>query len=149
MSGAHALETRCPFWEQQLAQLCVSLPADQKMRDGHNRYIMRRAMEGILAPGVQWRRDKTNFGPQITTLLREREDQRLDRFLDRWEEMVPALESYVDMEQAQAHWQALQNAAPGSVEAVLYSTVLWKIFGLGTWLLTPPRSPTAPRSAPL
>ena len=149
MSGAHALETRCPFWEQQLAQLCVSLPADQKMREGHNRYIMRRAMEGVLAPGVQWRRDKTDFGPQITTTLRERESQRLDRFLDRWEQMVPALESYVDMERAQSHWQALQNAPSGSVEAVLYSTVLWKIFSLGTWLVTPPGSPTAPRSIAL
>ena len=149
MSGAHALETRCPFWEQQLVQLCVSLPADQKMRDGHNRYIMRRAMEGVLAPAVQWRRDKTDFGPQITTTLCERESQRLDRFLDRWEQMVPALESYVDMERAQSHWQALQNAPAGSVEAVLYSTVLWKIFSLGTWLVMAPDRATAPRSAPL
>ena len=146
MSGAHALETRCPFWEQQLVQLCVSLPADQKMREGHNRYVMRRAMEGILAPGVQWRRNKTDFGPQITTVLRERETQRLDRFFGTWEQIVPALEPYIDMERAHSHWQALQNAPAGSGEAVLYSTVLWKIFSLGTWLVAPPASSTAPRS---
>ena len=148
MSGAHALETRCPFWEQQLAQLCVSLPADQKLRDGYNRYVMRRAMEGILAPGVQWRRSKTDFGPQIMTVLREREDQRLNRFFDIWEQIAPVLENYVDMERTHSHWHALQNSPADSVEAVLYSNVLWKVFSLGLWLVAQPPRSTAPLSPP-
>lgn len=150
ISGAHAIETRCPFWETQLAQLCVSLPADQKLRAGHNRYVMRRAMESTLAPKVQWRRDKTDFGPQVTTLMREREGPRLTRFFEKWESATAHIEGaglseFVDLEAARAQWQNLQDAPLGSREAALPTIVLWKIFNLGTWLANqPPRAAKRP-----
>ena len=144
ISGAHALETRCPFWERQLAQLCVSLPADQKLRDGHNRHVMRRAMQGVLAPDVQWRRDKTDFGPQVTTVLREREGARFERFFELWENAAPGLERYVDLENACAQWQNLQGAPTGSLQAALPAVVLWKIFSLGVWLAAQPPQTTPP-----
>ena len=134
MSGAHAIETRCPFWEQELAQLCLSLPADQKLRAGHNRYVMRRAMNDVLAPDVGWRRDKTDFGPQITTVLHERESAHLRAFLDRWESAADGLGDYVDLAAVREQWQQLQEAPPGSLQAALPAIVLWKVFNLGTWL---------------
>ena len=134
MSGAHALETRCPFWEAGLAQLLVSLPADQKLRHGYNRYVMRRAMQGTLAPAVQWRRDKTNFASQITTLLREREGAHLEQFLAQWKTASSNLGRYVDAEKVEAQWQLLQAAPPGSPESAVHCFTLWKVFSLGLWL---------------
>ncbi len=134
MSGAYAIETRCPFWEPKLAQLLVSLPADQKLRHGHNRYVMRRAMQGILAPAVQWRRDKTDFAPQITTMMREREGARLEQFLAQWETASSSLGRYVDAEKVAAQWQLLQAAPPGSPQSAVHSFTLWKVFSLGLWL---------------
>ena len=134
MSGAHAIETRCPFMERELAQLCVSLPADQKLRGGHNRYVMRRAMEGILAPPVQWRRDKTDFGPQVTASLREREDARIEQFFSLWETATANLDFYVDRGALEAQWQSLQTASSNSEEAALPAIVLWKALSVGLWL---------------
>ena len=153
ISGAHAIETRCPFWETQLAQLCVSLPADQKLRGGHNRYVMRRAMQDILAPPVQWRRNKTDFAPQVTTLMRESEGPRLTQFFEQWENALTHIEGadlhdFVNFEALRAQWQALQDAPLGSREAALPTIVLWKVFNLGTWLAAQPPRPTAPPPAP-
>ena len=136
MSGAHAIETRCPFWEPGLAQLCLSLPADQKLRHGHNRYVMRRAMQGTLAPGVQWRRDKTDFAPQITTMLRESEGAHLEQFLAQWQTASSSLGRYVDAERVEAQWQLLQATPSGSSESSVHSFTLWKVFSLGLWLAT-------------
>ncbi len=139
MAGAHAIETRCPFWERELAQLCLSLPADQKLRHGHNRYVMRRAMQGVLAPGVQWRRDKTDFGPQITTVLREREGETFERFFEMWEDKAAGVGDYLDLPTLRAQWQQLQAAPLGSLEAALPAIVLWQAFSLGTWLASAAR----------
>ncbi len=134
MSGAHAIETRCPFWEPNLAQLFVSLPADQKLRHGHNRYVMRRAMQGTLAPAVQWRRDKTDFAPQITAMLRESKGAHLEQFLAQWQSASSSLNRYVDAEEVEAQWRLLQATPPGSSQAAVHGFTLWKVFSLGLWL---------------
>ena len=148
VAGAHALEARFPFWEQHLAQLCVSLPADQKLRAGHNRYVMRRAMEGLLAPAVQWRRTKTDFAPQIIALLREREAARLEAFFALAEDANLGLENYLDMEQVRLLWQQLQEMPPDSPQAAAPAFVLWRAFCVGMWLAAQPPRPAAPPAAP-
>ena len=139
LSGAHAIETRCPFWERELAQLCVQLPADQKLRHGYNRYVMRRAMEGVLAPGVQWRRSKTDFSPQFMTAMQTGENARLTHFFDSWRETTPQLADYVDMEELRAVWGEFQKAAPNSRELARCAIVLWKIYSLALWLAGAPQ----------
>jgi asparagine synthase (glutamine-hydrolysing) len=56
------VEVRFPFWDRRLIEFCLSLPPQFKIRDGCTRWIMRRAMEGLLPAEVQWRRDKSNMG---------------------------------------------------------------------------------------
>ena len=74
-SGSFAIEARYPFFDRRLIEFCLSIPGDQRLRGGWTRVIMRRAMEGILPPKVQWRRDKANLGPSFVRGLFER-DQR-------------------------------------------------------------------------
>lgn len=64
-AAAQGIEPRYPFWDRRLVEFCLALPAEEKLRDGWSRHVLRRAMEGILPPAVQWRRDKLDFGPHI------------------------------------------------------------------------------------
>lgn len=130
LGGAHALEVRVPFWEQELIELCLSFPSDQKLRDGWNRWVMRRAMNGILPPGVQWRRAKTNFAPQMIFGLRSIERTRVEAWLHE----PGVLKEWIDIERAKQLWEELQGLAPESERAANIAFALWRVLALGVWL---------------
>jgi asparagine synthase (glutamine-hydrolysing) len=60
------IEVRHPFYDVRLAEFCIALPGDQKIRNGWTRWVMRNAMEGILPPRVQWRAYKSNLGSVLS-----------------------------------------------------------------------------------
>ncbi len=45
---AHSLEARVPFLDHELAELCLSMPADMKLKGGSTKAILRRAMRDRL-----------------------------------------------------------------------------------------------------
>jgi asparagine synthase (glutamine-hydrolysing) len=60
------IEPRYPFWDKRLVEFCLALPSSEKLKDGWPRLVLRRAMEGLLPPAIQWRRDKLDFAPHVT-----------------------------------------------------------------------------------
>jgi len=58
---AHSIESRLPFMDYRIVELCFSLPDDMKIRNGETKWTLRRAMDGILPPQVRDRRDKVGF----------------------------------------------------------------------------------------
>lgn len=72
------VELRYPFFDLSLVRYALSLPASEKLRDGWSRSILRRAMDGILPPKVQWRRDKIDFTSEITHGLARHHRDLLD-----------------------------------------------------------------------
>jgi asparagine synthase (glutamine-hydrolysing) len=68
-AAAFAVEPRYPFLDRRLMELCLAIPADQKLRGGWTRSLMRRAMRGILPEEVRWRPTKANLAPNFTRRL--------------------------------------------------------------------------------
>jgi asparagine synthase (glutamine-hydrolysing) len=60
-SMAFSIESRVPFLDHRLVELCLSLPTHFKIRDGWSKFIQRRASENLLPPEIAWRRDKLGF----------------------------------------------------------------------------------------
>ena len=119
-ASAFGIEMRYPFWDKRLVEFCLSLPAEQKLSQGWTRVIMRRGMEGILPPKVQWRTSKMDFTPNFKQGLLVKEKQRLEELiLDN----PKILEKYVDVEKLrQKYYQG---------EDVQF---IWKAVSLGLWL---------------
>jgi asparagine synthase (glutamine-hydrolysing) len=64
------VQRRYPFLDRRLAELCLSLPGDQKLRDGWTRSIMRRALAGVLPEVVRLRPGKADLSdPLVRGLL--------------------------------------------------------------------------------
>ena len=64
------VERRYPFLDRRLAELCLSLPGDQKLRDGWTRSIMRRALVGVVPEVVRLRPGKSDLSnPLVRGLL--------------------------------------------------------------------------------
>jgi asparagine synthase (glutamine-hydrolysing) len=68
-SMRHSIETRLPFLDYRLVELCISIRAAMKVSDGWTKYALRRAIESALPREIVWRRDKLGFqAPERTWL---------------------------------------------------------------------------------
>ena len=69
--GAGAgVEVRFPFFDVRLVELCLSIPAEQKLRRGWIKFVMRNSMNGILPEKVRWRLDKSDLSAGLYYALR-------------------------------------------------------------------------------
>lgn len=96
------IEARYPFFDRRLIEFCVSLPPDQKLSHGWDRAIMRRAMEGILPPEVQWRKVKANLSPNFQHRLLACERAKLEMVLS---DNAYPISEYIDMQALRAAYQ--------------------------------------------
>jgi asparagine synthase (glutamine-hydrolysing) len=55
------IEIRHPFFDRRLLEFCLAIPAGQKMKNGVTRYILHRAMDGIIPEEINKRSDKGNI----------------------------------------------------------------------------------------
>jgi asparagine synthase (glutamine-hydrolysing) len=66
---AHSMEARCPFLDQDVVALAASLPSRYKLLGTRTKWILRRALRGLL-PDRILRRPKQGFGAPIDQWLR-------------------------------------------------------------------------------
>ena len=58
---AFARETRLPFLDHRLVELVMTRPIELSYRDGESKWVLRRAMRGIVPDEILDRRDKVGF----------------------------------------------------------------------------------------
>jgi asparagine synthase (glutamine-hydrolysing) len=130
-AAAFATESRYPFWDHRLVELCLSLPGEQKLKGGLGRSIMRRALSEVLPVEIQRRPGKTNFVPALYNGLIAIDRQRVESLIATSDE----LDQYVDRRALESIYQRLSSVsrdyAPG---ADLLS--LWNALSLAQWLKT-------------
>lgn len=126
MAANLGLEFRDPFLDRRLIEFCLALPADQKLRQGRGRLVMRHAMAGRLPPLVQTRPGKADLNGGVARLIAERHRQRLDAML---EAAIPVLTPFVDpdaLRRLSRRWRVA--GAPRDVDLTL------RVAMLGAWL---------------
>jgi asparagine synthase (glutamine-hydrolysing) len=69
MSMATSLETRAPFLDRDVMELAFSMPGDFKIRNGERKWILKRAMAGIV-PATILNRKKEGFSIPMKNWLR-------------------------------------------------------------------------------
>jgi len=127
-SAAFGLEVRDPTADVRLLEFCLGIPDDQYARGGRDRWLIRRAMEGLLPPAVQW---NVRRGTQTADLpLRLRADRGNVDALVAEIAGSPAAREYLDVDTIVQRWSAVQGTLnPRSfIEAILLTRAL--LFGL-------------------
>jgi asparagine synthase (glutamine-hydrolysing) len=138
-SAAFEVEARYPFFDRRLMEFCLALPAEQKLGQGWNRWIQRRAMTGILPADIQWRPRKGNLSPNFYLRLMDFEKARLEEVSIRGaSELAP----FVD---ATAVREAYQNYSTASRRGYSEGIQLFATVNLALWLRS---SGLATQSAP-
>ena len=73
-SMAHSIETRLPFLDYRLVELCLSLPDHFKINRGYRKALLRKAFRGILPEKIRSRKQKLGFEiPYIDWVKNNRE----------------------------------------------------------------------------
>ena len=68
-SMAANLEVRVPFLNREMIEMAASMPPQLKLHGLKRKYVLKRALEGVLPKEVIWRR-KAGFGAPIRSWLR-------------------------------------------------------------------------------
>ncbi len=71
LSAAVGIDARHPYFDRRLMEFCLAIPAEQRLRDGWDRWIQRRAFEGWIPKEIQVRIAKSLWeGPLQRQFLR-------------------------------------------------------------------------------
>jgi asparagine synthase (glutamine-hydrolysing) len=94
-AAAFGIEPRYPFCDRRLIEFCLALPAEQKLHQGWNRVIMRRAMASNLPEKIRWRVGKAHLGSNFNRRLLDRDRGVLDDVIVKDPRVI---EDYVDVQ---------------------------------------------------
>jgi asparagine synthase (glutamine-hydrolysing) len=124
-SMAHSIEARVPFLDYRLVEFFFKLPAEQKIHQGFNKVIMRKALKGIIPEEVRTRTDKMGFvTPERVWLTHE---------LNGWVDSILSSSSfssryYFNVPEIHAAYKAFKN---GHLDL---TGLAWRWINLELWL---------------
>jgi len=125
LAAVCGVEARKPFLDRRLVEFCISLPWDQKNRDGWSKYILRGLAESILPHEVAWRRGREHLAPVFAAA-------RLERHRAEWLATLGAQrERLVEWVDAGRFDRVVKSVADGSGDEI---TQVWKLLSLSGWL---------------
>jgi len=119
-SMAHGLEVRTPFLDRRVVEFAFSLPAEEKLRRGQGKLILRRAFGDLLPMQVVSRR-KQGFEVPLRPLFLGALAPLLDDLLA--EDAVRA--AGLNWPAVQAIRERLRSRSPGSSEATLHALAVF------------------------
>ena len=92
-SAAFCVEARSPFMDKRLIEFCLSLPPQQKLKQGWTRYVMRQAMKTTLPSKIWKRPGKAGMGSSVFYGLLHHNRQEMNRIMQR---SLPLSNRYID-----------------------------------------------------
>ena len=62
-ASEYGIDIKFPFMDRRLIEFCLSIPSNQKLRNGVSRSILRRSLKNILPNAILNRYDKSDLSP--------------------------------------------------------------------------------------
>ncbi|HXG93565.1 MAG TPA: asparagine synthase (glutamine-hydrolyzing) [Blastocatellia bacterium] len=123
MTMAASVEARVPFLDHKLVEFAVSLPRRMKYRNGETKYILKRAMSGIVPERVI-NRKKKGFGAPINEWMLD----RLGNFVEH-----SLFESSLRRRELFDYDFIKRLLAEHRSGRINYSFYLWSLLNLSLW----------------
>jgi len=121
-----SIESRVPFLDYRLVELAMSLSSSCKIRKGTTKYILRRAMKGLVLKRILERTDKIGFATPDESWMRVPECASFIESLMKSEEFQAR--KYWKPEEANRMLQEHLSGKKNQEEA------LWRIISVELWL---------------
>jgi asparagine synthase (glutamine-hydrolysing) len=92
-AAAAGVEARHPFMDKRLIEFCLGLPPQQSLSKGWSRFIMRRAMKGLVPDSIRKRTEKASLAAPFRHLLIDLSGDEIESMLSG---DMGKMERYVD-----------------------------------------------------
>jgi len=123
MSFPFNIELRHPFFDKRLVEFCLAIPTEQKISNGWDRYIMRRAMSEILPEEIQWRKSKGDLSFNFDRSFMNEKEQ-IENLMIKNNYL---LEKYVDIKKIKEIYTECKS---GNTKNIMY---IWNALLLNLW----------------
>ena len=125
LSSGFGMECRHPLLDRRLVEFCLSMPWDQKCRDGWSKYAMRRVAEKVLPHEVAWRPGWEEISWKFTAA---RSQLNREEELDTAPGFARDYSSLVSIDKVEQRVRRLHR------KEVEYDQELMEFLGLARWL---------------
>lgn len=124
-SMAFSIEARVPFLDYRVVEFLASLPADQKIRNGVTKFILRKAIRGLVPEAIRCRMDKKGFAtPEEVWMQGDMSERVLDILTSETFRNRP----YWDADAVAENYRSfLQGKTP-------YSSEIWRMVCCELWM---------------
>jgi asparagine synthase (glutamine-hydrolysing) len=121
-----SIESRVPFLDYRLVELAMSLPSSYKIRKGTTKYILRKAMDGLVSERILGRKDKIGFATPDESWMRSTD---FALFMER---LINSEEFWL-----RKYWKAeevVRLLAEHTSGKKNHEEALWRIMSVELWL---------------
>jgi len=126
------LRSNYPFFDKRLMEYGLALPAEQKLRGGATRYILRKAMGDLLPPIIRNRHSKISLAPLVNRTFMAPNIMLFDTFV---RDELPKLDGIVDVKYLSQKY--LETRPKDFFDEDIHFPFLWQLLGpysIGRWL---------------
>lgn len=121
---AFSREGRFPFLDYDLVDFCIRLPDDVLVRDGWQKWPLRKAANGLIPEMIRWRADKVGYAAPLDIWLRNSlKEWALERLMSQRIAHVPGY----NRENLRSLWASHQSGHANN------SWALWRWISLAEW----------------
>jgi asparagine synthase (glutamine-hydrolysing) len=127
--AAYGLQMCDPTADVRLLEFCLAIPDEQYTRGRQDRFLIRRALEGLVPPAIQWATRRGVQGADLALRLRA-DATNVNAAVEEIAASAAARE-YFDLGMMRERWSALQSgidAATQAHAAVLARSLLLGLF---------------------
>lgn len=126
-AASQQVELRHPLHDRRLAEFAVTVPGGVMYRHGRKKYLLRKAMEGVLPPGVQRRGNKSTFGPVLWNAMAEVVSE------ERIRDLAVVRNGWADGDRLCAYWRG-ERARHEAGEPFVYLSIVWFALAADEWI---------------
>lgn len=109
----YGVEYRYPLLDIRLIEYYLAIPPRLKARNGIGRYIMRKAIEGIVPPKIQWRTDKSGATIPTVFMRMMRDENEIADLIER-ARTNPLVRKYIDLDKYEQWYDKLRRRSEGN-----------------------------------
>jgi asparagine synthase (glutamine-hydrolysing) len=125
------VEKRHPFMDRRVVEYALALPEEQRWRWDQLKFVVRRAMQGLVPERILRRDTKADFSHVFAEALQVQESERL------FDSLLMERMRWVDGEVLRKNYRKMaEDFASGDLTYIFYIRRLWMTFGIELWFNT-------------
>lgn len=129
--SALGIEVRYPFMDRRVVEFAFALPEEQRWRRERPKYVLHRAMRGLLPESVRERLDKADFSHLLPETMRAMGAER------RFDSLAIEAAGWVDGTRLREDYRTMmQGYSRGEGAYRAHAWRLWMVLGVELWYRT-------------